>query len=787
MVTSLQRKLFRDLARMWAQLAAVALVIACGIATLTMSTSASASLENARDTFYEEYRFPDVFAHLKRAPNSLAQRIAEIPGVGRVNTRVVVDVSLDVPDLTEPASGLIISIPDRPPYGLSELHITRGRLPDPGRTEVVASEAFVEAHGFEPGATVKAVINGRLETLTIVGVALSPEYVYQVRPGDVLPDEKRFGIFWMPYRELAPAFDMDGAFNDLILALTPNATLDDVIARLDRLTAPWGGQGAYARADQNSNKYIHEELSQLRGMSILPPTIFLSASAFILNIVFSRLIRNQREQIAALKAFGYSRRAIATHYLQMGLLVAATGVALGLAVGARLGALMTEMYASFYRFPSFDFHLSRPGLVAAITVGLGAAVLGTLASVRKAASLPPAEAMRPEAPPDYRTTLLERLRLQRLFGTTGRMIIRHLERQPLRACFSAAGISLSVAVLIVGSFVHGSMNYLIEYVFFQTQRQTMTISLVEPASPAAADEIARLPGVLASEPFRAVAARLRAGPRSRLQGVLGLETRPLLNRVLDTEEHPLTMPDDGLLLSDSLAEILDVAPGDRVILEVLEGQRPVIELPVASIVRTYSGTSAYMSRAALNRLMREDPVISGAALLVDPRQADKLYHTLKETPRVASVTLKRAALDAFQKTIAENILRMRLFNLVFASIIAFGVIYNSARVSLAERAHEMATLRILGFTRGEVSTILLGELAILTCLAIPLGLVLGRMLAGIITSVLGSETVRMPLYIAPRTYAFAVIVISLAAFVSGMIVRRGVDRLDLVEVLKTKG
>ncbi|MBK7405364.1 MAG: FtsX-like permease family protein [Phycisphaerales bacterium] len=786
-MTSLERKLLRDLARMWPQLAAVALVIACGIATLTMSTSASASLETARDAFYERYRFPDAFTHLKRAPNTLAARIAEIPGVARVAARIVVDVNLDVPGLDEPASGLIISVPDRPPYGLSELHITQGRLPEPGRTEVVASEAFVDAHGFKPGSTIRAIINGRLESLTIVGVALSPEYIYQVRPGDILPDEKRFGIFWMPYRELGPAFDMDGAFNDVALALTPNAVADDVLARLDRLTAPWGGQGAFLREDQTSNKFIHEELSQLRGMSILPPTIFLSASAFILNIVFSRLVRNQREQIAALKAFGYSRAAIAFHYLTMGLLVAAVGLGAGLAVGARLGAIMTEMYARFYRFPVFNFHLSTPGVIAAVGIGVGAACLGTLGSVRKAASLPPAEAMRPEAPPDYRTTILERLHLQKLFGTTGRMVIRHLERQPLRAVLSAAGISLSVAVLIVGSFVQGSMNYLMDYVFFQTQRQTMTITLVEPASPSAGDEIARLPGVLTAEPFRAVAARLRAGPRSRLRGVMGLDTAPRLNRVLDTDERPLTMPDDGLLLSDSLAEILNVRPGDTVTLEILEGQRPTVTLPVSSIVRTYSGTSAYMSRAALNRLMREDPVISGAALLVDPDRADDLYQTLKETPRVASVTLKRAALDSFDKTIAENILRMRLFNLVFASIIAFGVIYNSARVSLAERAHEMATLRILGFTRGEVSTILLGELAVLTIAAIPFGLLLGRTLAGIITSVLGSETVRMPLVIAPRTYAFAVIVISAAAFVSGMIVRRGIDRLDLVQVLKTKG
>lgn len=773
---------------MWSQLAATALVMACGIATLTMSLSTTASLERARTAFYERYRFPEVFAHAKRAPRSLEERIAEIPGVARVATRVVVDVNLDVPGLAEPATGRIISIPERPPYGLSELHITRGRLPEPGRTdEVVASAAFAEAHAMRPGATVDAIINGRRETLTIVGFALSPEYVYQVRPGDVFPDDRRFGVFWMPYRSLAPAYDMDGAFNDVVLALTPNASEDDVIARLDRLTEEWGGAGAYGRSEQTSDRYISDELRQLRGMAMLPPTIFLSAAAFILNIVFSRLVRNQREQIAALKAFGYGRGAIALHYLEMALLVALVGAVVGVAAGARLGAVMTGMYARFYRFPQFEFELSRPGLVAALGVAGGAAILGTLGAVRRAASLPPAEAMRPEAPPDYRRTLLERLRLQRLLGPGGRMVVRHLERQPLRALFSCAGISLAVAVLIVGSFVHGSLLYLIDFMFFTTQRQDMTVAFVEPASPAAAYELERLPGVLASEPFRAVPARIRAGPRSRLQGVMGLPAHPRLNRVVDQDERPVAMPERGLLLSDTLAEILGVEAGDEVTLEILEGQRPVVRERVAAITRTYAGTAAYMEIGALNRLLREGPVLTGAALSIDPRRTEELFRTLKETPRVASVTIKLAALQSFQDTLAQNILRMRLFNLVFASIIAFGVIYNSARIALAERSHELATLRILGFTRAEASAILLGELAVITAIAILPGLLLGRALAGLVSTVLAGETVRIPLVVSPSTYAFSVIVISIAALVSGLVVRRGVDRLDLVEVLKTKG
>ena len=666
-MTALNRMLVRDLSHMWAQLLAAALVMAVGIAALTMSLSTVASLHRAQDRYYEQYRFPHIFAHLKRAPASLAERIAEIPGVSRVQARVVVDVNLDVPGLAEPAAGRIISIPPRPPFGLSELHLRRGRFPEPGRAgEVTASEAFVAAHGMEPGATLHAIINGRLERLLIVGVALSPEYIYQIRPGDLFPDDKRFGVFWMAYDQLAPAFDMDGAFNDIALAMNPGATQADIVARLGNLTEPYGGTGADGRT----------------GMAKIPPTIFLSASAFILNIVFSRLVRTQREQIAVLKAFGYTRPRIALHYLRMVVVVALLGGALGVFLGWRLGLYLTGLYAQFFRFPVYEFSLDRAAVGFALLIGIGAAVIGTLSAARRAAALAPAEAMRPESPPDYRSTLLERLGVNRLFGPSGRMVLRHLERQPVRAVLTSLGIGLALAVLILGSYTHGAVNYLMDFQFSTVARQDMSVILVEPATPRAAYELARLPGVTVSEPFRAVPARLRAGARSRREAIMGLETLPRLSRGVDERLRPVPMPRGGLLLSDTLADLLAVRPGDTVTVEVLEGQRPVREVTVSAVVTTYLGTAAYMEIGALNRLMREGPVVSGAFLSVDPARAGALYPALKQTPRVATVAVKRAALDSFRKTMAENILRMRLFNLPFASIIAFGSPASARRVAM---------------------------------------------------------------------------------------------------------
>jgi putative ABC transport system permease protein len=788
-MTALNRKLVRDLWQMKGQAVAICLVIACGVATFVMSLCTLSSLRRAQEAYYERYRFAQVFAHLKRAPDALAARIAEIPGVWRVQTRVVEHVTLDVPGLPEPATGRLVSIPDRPGRAdLNDRHLRSGRHVEPGRDgEVLVSEGFAQAHRLAPGDSLRAVLNGRLQRLRIVGVALSPEYIYQLREGDLLPDDRRFGVFWMGHAQMAAAFDMLGAFNDVSLTLAPGASEPEVIRRLDRLLAPHGGLGAFGRDDQPSHKFVSNELKELRGMALVVPTIFLLVSAFLLHVVVSRLVQTQREQIAALKAFGYTRYEVGRHYLGMVLLIVLAGVALGTAVGARLGRGVTEMYTRFFRFPVFAFDLD-PGVVAlALLVSCAVAVAGTLGAVYLAVRLPPAEAMRPEPPARFGPTALERVGLGGLLSPAARMVLRHLERQPVRALLSALGIALAVAVLILGNFMVDALDYVMESQFEVAQRQDVTVGFAEPTSPRVLAELAHLPGVRACEPLRGVPARIRSGHRSRRLGIQGLRPDARLYRVMDIDRRAVRLPPGGVVVSAKLAEVLGVGVGDRVTVEVLEGRRPVLRVPVTGLVKDFAGVSAYMDLGAVHRLMEEGELVTGAFLAADGAGLDKLFTRLKDTPRAASVSLKGATLMSFRQTVAENLLRMRLFNVAFAAVIAFGVVYNGARIALSERARELATLRVMGFYRSEISLVLLGELAVVTLAAVPLGLLLGRALGGMVIWVAyDTELFRIPLIIGRSTYAFAAAVTVAAAFVSALAVRRLLDRLDLVAVLKSK-
>ncbi|MEW5968016.1 MAG: ABC transporter permease [Pseudomonadota bacterium] len=786
---ALDRKLFRDLWHLRGQVLAIAAVIMGGVATLVMSLSTYDSLATTRDRFYAEYRFAEVFAALKRAPEPVAERIAAIPGVERLETRVKAGVKLEVEGFSDPITGQLLSLPDVGEPVLNGLHLKRGRSVQPwSADEVVLSDTFADAHGFQPGDRLAAIIHGKRKQLTVVGVAVSPEYVYQIAPGSMFPDFKRYGVLWMGRSALAAAFDMEGAFNHASLTLARGAKLQDVVDRVDAVLAPYGGTGAYGRRDQFSNRFLDEEMKQLQTMATIFPAIFLGVAAFLLNVVLSRLIALQRDQIAILKAFGYSYAAIGLHYLKLVLLMAALGVAAGIALGAWFGQGLANVYTeTTFRFPYLDY-LLPPGVIAvAFGVGAVAAVGGTAFAVARAVRLSPAEGMRPETPEVYRATLAERVGLAHGFAAPTRMILRHIERRPLKALLSVLGIACAGGLMMVGNYQRGAIDFIVDVQFKYAAREDLALTFIEPTSGRALHELAALPGVDHVEGFRDVPAILRFGQYRHRGAIFGIQPEGTLHRSLDSTLEPVAVPPGGVVLTDHLAnEILHVKPGDFLTVEVLEGSRPVRQVPVLGITRQFLGVSAYMQQDSLNALMREGPTISGAYLAVQPGSEAALYAQLHERPRVLGMVANQAAIQSFYATIGEFILFYNLVATLLAGAIGFGVVYNAARISLSERGRELASLRVLGFTRGEIAYILLGELALLTLAAIPVGFLVGIGLVSILVSAFQNELYRLPLLLTPQNYAMGASVILASALLSGLLLWRRLGRLDLVAVLKTR-
>ncbi len=784
---ALTRKLQRDVWRLRGQILAIGMVIASGIAVLVMSVGALEALRETADAYYERADFAEVFATLERAPSRLESRIAAIPGVQTVETRIVKGALLDVAGFEEPVMGRLVSIPERHEPKLNRPTIQSGRSVGPGsRSEVLLSEAFAEAHGLAPGDHLHAIVNGKRRRLEVVGTALSPEFVYAIGPGALMPDDERFGILWMSREDLAAAYDFEGAFNDVSLTLQRGVTSQSVIESLDRLLAPYGGTGAIDRSDQLSNFFLVNEIDQLANLAGILPVLFLGVAAFLTHVVLTRMIDVERPEIGLLKAFGYSNAGIAAHYLGLVVVIALVGVSLGSVLGAYFGRTVTGIYAELlFHFPFFLFRPSPGVFGLAAVVSLAAAFFGGLQGIRRATRLPPAEAMRAPVPLRYRHLgLIDRA--EEPFDQPTRMIFRQLTRHPGRSAVTSLGIATAVALLVTSLQWGDAIEHLMRVYFEEAQHQDATLALVEAQGPEVIHELARLPAVLSAEPLRFVRARLRSGRRTKLQTVVGISDDARLSPIHDAGGRVLPTPLGGVSIGTKLAEILDVRPGDWLTVEVLEGRRAVARVRVESVFETYIGTPAIMNIHALNRLIRESGRVSGAHVLIDSTERAGFFARLKQTPEISAAIFRNATIEKFHETMGDTMLLYVGFFVAFSCMLAFGVTYNATRLALSERARELATLRVLGLGRAEVAYILLGEIAFLTLLGLPIGCLLGVGLSTLIAERFETDLYRVPTVVEPSTFGTAMLIILAAAIVSAAIVGRRLERLDLVAVLKTR-
>lgn len=786
---ALDRKLVRDLSRMKMQVAAIALVVATGVGLFVAMLSTYRSLDVSEDIYYRDYRFAHVWADLSRAPRSLTREIATIPGVAAVAGRIKQQAILDVPGLAEPASALLVSIPETAGHSVNDLHLRRGRHVEarhPG--EVLVSEAFAQTNHLALGDTMIAVVGGHRVALRFVGVALSPEYVMPVPPSGLAPDDRRFAILWMAHAELEALLDLRGAVNEVAVTLTYGADERAVTAAIDRVLEPYGGRGAYGRNSQASHTMLEEHIRSLRSLVVVLPSIFLIVAAFLVNIVLSRVVATQREQIGLLKAFGYGAGAVAAHYLELTVLLVLPGVVLGMPLGGWLGRMFADFFARFFRFPVLVFQVEPWIVVLASLAALGFAALGALGTVRRVLAIPPIVAMAPEIPKFHGTPLdvVGLSSVVAVLAPTSRMVLRSVTRYPLRAALAIAGMSLAIAVTMIGVSISDALVRMRDVHYQVAMREDMTVSLLHPRALGTIHDLASLPGVRRAEPLRVVPARLLARGSTRDVTLLGLPEGGVLRHAADNAYAVAAIPREGAILTKPVADELHLRRGDTLRLEIRERQRRTVATRLVDVIDEPLGAAVYMDLRALGRLIGEPETYSAASLVKDPARERELYSVLKRTPSAAAVDFRAGSLLAYRAMSDSAVEFVRKVDVLFAVIIAFGVVFNTAKIALAERARDLATLRVLGFTRGEVSMILLGEIAALAAAAVPIGLAVGYWLSGVIAAGTSGARMHVPHVVEPATYAFSVAVFGVAALVSALVVRRGVDRLDLIGVLKAR-
>jgi len=787
MVSPLDRKLLRDLWRMKGQAVAIGAVIGVGVLMLVMMTGLVASLSETRRAYYERYRLADVFAPAARAPERLVARLAAIPGVSAAEGRVTGSALIHLPDWELPVQAMAVSLPDRGAPALNDIYLNDGRLLDGGHSDdILLLHSFSKAHGLRPGDRLNATMNGARRSFRIVGLVMAPEFLFTTAPGELAPDDRRFGVIWMSRAALSAAYDMEGAFNEALLSLSRGADEPAVLDAVDQLLSRYGGQGAYGLVDQFSNRVITEEIDGLKAGAVVVPPIFLAVAAFLLYIVITRMVQSEREEIGLIKGFGYTNAEVGLHYFKLVLAIATGGALAGCLGGILAGRGLIGIYAAYYKFPFLVFQLSPASFITGVTVSILAASAGGMFVLRRVFALTPAEAMHPPAPADFSRTGRIGSWLIGPLDQPSRMVFRRVTRQPMRMAGAVLGIALGMGLSQSMLTIYAGFDSAIETTFSVVDRSDVSVTFTHPVSDKTLFELRRMPGVIHAEPARQVSVVLRNGPNSHRGAITGLPRGAALSRAVDDQGRAVEMPKSGLVLSSALAGILKIRPGEILTVELREGAQPVIQIPVAGVAQTWMGAPAFMDLSALNRALSEPHRVSGAYLDIDESYTRDIVRALRDMPTVAGFSRKSDAHDALVKLMNTGAGAMRYVMGVLAFVITFGIIYNAARIAYAERLRDLASLRVLGFTRGEAGFVLLGELGVVTLLALPLGGLLGYYLAIAIAEGFSTELYQVPAIFFPRTYGAAMVFVLVAAVTSGWIVKRDLDRADLVQALKTR-
>jgi putative ABC transport system permease protein len=784
---ALDKKLFRDVWRMRLHAAGVALVLGCGLSIFIMAIGMRGSMERTRAAYYTERHMADLAVSLVRAPDRVAAELANAPGVESVETRIAGYALLDLPHVDEPLAARLVSLPETGRPHVNDLVIARGRWPDPAHgDEVLVSQAFVDANGLRIGETLDATLHGRRQALRIVGVANSPEFVFVAAPGELFRQAGRFAVIWMGREALARAYDLDGAFNDAVFSLGRNANETETIGAIDSVLAPYGSSGAYGRDRMISDRFLTEELRQLSTMATFLPAFFLIIAAFLVNIALGRVIATERSNIGLLKAFGYSNSAVAWHYAKSALIFAAIGALIGSGAGIAFGRAVASLYREYYHFPHLDFSASAATFIGGWAAGFAAAGAGCVFSVLRAAQLAPAAALTPPRPTAFFEAGKSLTAFAKRLDAKSRIILRRIARFPRRAATTSLGVAFAIALLIVARTFPAEMDHLLDVNFGVANRQDVTVTFAEARDIGALHSVERLPGVIYAEPFRIDDVVLRHNGRSVREAVFGVPFNARLSRIIGAGQTVVEPPLEGVALARALAAKLDARPGDLIRIEQTHGRRVAGLVRVSAIVDPMIGSSAYMELGALSRLMREPGRISGAHLTTDPTSSHLFNQRIKETPAIAGASFVGQAEASMRREYEAGVGVMNFIYAAFAAVMAGGVAFSAARITLAEQERDLATLRVLGFTRAEVSYVLVGELMALALLAIPAGCLIGTGLAVWLMQLFQTDMYSFPFVFNPPGYAFAIGFTLACVLAAALVVRTGVDKLDMIGVLKAR-
>lgn len=788
----LDKKLLREIRFNAGSLLVVVVIIAFGAGSYVGMGSAQRVLETSQAAYYNAYRFADFWVDVKKAPLTEIERLAELKGVEIVQSRVVFDIILDLPDQPRPVNGRLISFPEqRDASTLNDLFLIRGTGFSRDRDEeLIVSDSFALAHDLGPGDQIHLILNRRREAFTIVGTCVSPEYVYMVRgEGDLMPDPEHFGVLYVKERYARDVLDFQDACNNVVgrfASISPSqqkTLLGDIETRLE----PYGVFSAILRERQASNRFLTDEIDGLRVSAVIMPLIFLAVSAMALSVLLRRLVERQRVTIGTLKALGYSNARLFRHFIFFGLIVGFVGGLIGCVIGIGLRQSMINLYAEFYHFPKYIIEAHPELMLQAVGISVLFAVVGALRGARRVLRLQPAESMRAKPPEKGHAIVLERWRgLWRRLDFKTHLALRDVFRNKGRTISGVASATIACSILIMMFSMFDAVHFMVAFQFEHTNRGNATIGMRDARNAGALFEGRNMPSVIYAEPTLGVVCDMRNGRFSRRQSILGLDQPHILTVPRDAGLQPIEIPSEGLVLSKKLASILHVAAGDTVELKPIRGQPQPRTAFVSGIVDSFIGIDCYASIGYLSEVIDQPASVNGIQARIDENARPAFFAAVKDLPNAQGLSLNRDAQANIEETFVKSLRYSIGVMILFAGVIGCGSLINLATVEIGDRTREISTLRVLGYHPREIAGVYLRQNAVIFGLGLLAAIPLGYFLVVALSRAYDTELFRMPVIFRWQAVGWSLLISAMFVVIAQVVVVRKIQKLDWLEGVKVK-
>ena len=781
------KNLLRDIKKSKGQFISILIIVVLGVTFYTAINSAFENLSNSSTKYYEDYRLADIWVDIYNAPIAIKEKLESIPNVKTATGRIIKDASINISE--ENATLRFITLPDIKRDIINDVVIKSGRyFSDSDSNQCLLDEDFFKANNLNLGEYIYPIINGNKVKLKVVGSVKSPEFVYILKDSsEMMADNKRFGIIYIKQSFGEAIFDLKGFINNIAIQISNGSDVKVIKDDVKKALKNYGVKSVIDREEQTSSKMISEEIKQLKSMGGTFPIIFFMVASVIIYIMMGRMVENQRTQIGVLKAVGFTNVQVLTYYMSYSAIIAFIGSFIGSIIGTYMGVGMTKLYNQYFNLPLGDVKIYGEFVVPAFMLTLFFCLFAGYNSCKAIFKIMPSEAMREKSPQSGKKIIVEKIDLiWRNISYLEKIIIRNLFRYKKRALLISIGVIFSSAILLVALSMSDSMNFMIKQQYGNIQDYDIKVKLSKLISVEELNNIKNITHVKELEPVLETGVEISNGWKSKNVGFTALVKDPQMYKVEDKNGNAISIPKNGILISEKLANTLGVKVNDSVNIKFYFPGKDKKEMVVKGIVVQYLGLSTYTSMDNLNGILGEGMIASSAVLKLDNINFEnEVKDKLRDMPNVTSVESKTDSLNALLKTMGGMEASIGVY-IILSGILLIAVLYNIATINIFERQRELATLKVLGFTNNEVKKLIFNENYIIVIFGMIIGLPFGKWLGAYLMASSSTDAYTIPYIIEIKTYIIAIILTLLFTAITNLTLMKKIKALDMIEVLKNK-